>query len=276
MKVIIIPIIFFSLLFNAQFDVLRNYQNLNSLTFLNPSFSGEYSSAFIMFNKNNFGNSQLFNLSYNSNLNGFNISHYNHAYRFDKFYNINTTSLQYARLLKLSRKINLRLGANLAQNSFPVNKLSTNEIEREVHFTSKLGVLIENKQFYFGASQLNIPITKWDNSLSKNILSLQTGIKFNIKENLLIPSIQFLKSKLGYSTFYNLNYRLKHLGLNLGYNNNSNLLFGISLKLQQFSFKYTYTYKSSKLYLGLYNDHNFQLNYRIHYRCKNSFINNFF
>lgn len=262
----------------SQFEQLGNYQNLTSLSVFNPAFSGEKSFASININKNIFGNSELYNISYNNHLNGFNLSHFNYGYNLNKLYNRNTTSIQYARLIRLSRKINLRLGSSIGQNSFPVY-YSNNEVVRETHFTIKVGATIENRQFYFGVSGLNIPITNWNNNLSSNILSIQTGIKFRLKNSYIIPSLRLLRYNFGYnSLLYNIQYQFKWLEINLGYNNYSQYILGLGVEYKRFNLRYSHGFHHSKLSIGILSDHNFQLTYqfRSKLKCKIRYSNNFF
>lgn len=179
-------------------------------------------------------------------------------------------------MVRISRKHNLRIGTSIGQNSFPVYYTLDQKYKRETHLTSKAGILLEGNIFYFGTSLLNLPITKWDNSLNKNIISVQSGLKLILKENIITPSLQLIKYQTVNNLLYNLKYERKWLELNVGYNNYEEILTGLGVEFNKINFRYTYNYSISKLLFMLNNKHTFQLTYTMKSRCKAGSINCFF
>lgn len=65
-KIILLLFLLLTINFIAQFEQLGNYQNVTSLSLINPAFSGEQKSVSIIYNKNIFGDAQLYSVNYSS------------------------------------------------------------------------------------------------------------------------------------------------------------------------------------------------------------------
>lgn len=276
MKIIIIPLLAISLSFISQFKELGNYQNLTSLTIVNPAFSGKKTSISIILNTLYFGNSQLYSASLNNFLDGFNISHYNHSYGNSNFRNKKSTSLQYARLIRISRKHSFRIGASLAQNTFPISSYVNNVyvLTNTTQLSTRIGGLFESKNVYIGVSGLNIPLSE-KKYYYNNLLSIHSGIKLNLKENIFTPSFLLLKSIQEHSLLFNLKAKRKWLALNIGYKDGNDLLFGVGVELRRLSFDYIYSRAFSRLSIGT-NEHQFQITYNWRTSCKEDINSSFY
>lgn len=266
MKNIVFPFLLLTFSFIAQFQELGNYQNLTTLSTINPAFSGERSEVSGIYNKYTNGSSQLIGINYNSNASGFQLSHFSKKLIQPPYIKEHSTTLQYAQLIILSIKLNLRLGAGIAQNTY-ISKygvIRNKNLTKNTQFTGRIGGVLESKKFYIGLSGLNIPFN--NNELSyynKNILSVHSGINIYIKENVVTPSLLFINYTNGYNVLYNLKAKRKWLELNLGYSNQNNLIAGIGIILYRFNFYYSYEQDVSKLTLATNNKHSFQLTYKL-------------
>jgi len=263
MKIIIIPLLLISLFLNAQYDDLGNYQNLTSLTIVNPAFSGMEASVSSIINLNHHNSSQLVHVNLRRSENGISLYHYNNDYRLSsRTFDNNSTSIQYAYSFTFSRKLKIRLGTGVAQKTFYDYSSWSNTSEKKRALSIKTGLLINRNNFYFGVSVLNIPLKKYEFSFfDRNILTLQTGVKLNYKKYNFTPSILFFKYKLGYSSFYNLKFKRNGLVLNFGYKM-SGAILGCGFESDKLTINYAYSNSFSKLSTIHGNTHSIMLAYK--------------